>query len=116
MSRLLPQKQAAHCPSGIIHITFYVYFKIKSRISFANAIISPPKKVRKPVLRWEGSWDCRLMPICTTPQPSRITPMALMAANTKVERLLIAVRGSSPAAKAGVQTVQHSKSAVTAPK
>ena len=88
-------------------VTIYiVYFKIRSRISFANAITRPPKKVRKPVLRCDGSWDCKLRPICTTPQPSRITPMALMAEKTKVDRLLMAVSGSSPAAKAGVQMAQ----------
>ena len=76
------------------------YFKISSKISFAKAIIKPPKKVRKPPERWEGSWDCRLMPICTTPQPNKIMPIALIAEKTKSERLLIAVKGSVPSAKA----------------
>jgi len=77
---------------------------------------SPPKKVRKPVLRCEGSWDCKLRPICTTPQPSRITPMALIAEKTKVDRLLMAVSGSSPAAKAGVQMAQARTQVSTAVK
>ena len=43
-SRLLHWEQAA--------VVFHaVYFKIRSRISFANAMTKPPKKVRKPVLR-----------------------------------------------------------------
>ena len=40
------------------------------------------------------------MPICTTPQPKRIMPIALIAEKTKSERLLIAVKGSVPSAKA----------------
>ena len=108
-SRLLHWEQAA----VVVHA---VYFKIRSRISFANAMTKPPKKVRKPVLRCEGSWDCKLRPICTTPQPSRITPMALMAEKTKVDRLLMAVSGSSPAAKAGVQTAQASTQVSTTAK
>ena len=40
------------------------------------------------------------MPICTTPQPKRIMPIALIAEKTKSERLLIAAKGSVPSAKA----------------
>ena len=91
--------------------TDLIHYKIKSSISFAKAIISPPKKDRKPLLFCVGSCPCTPEPICTTPQPRIITPTALIAANTNVERLLIAANGSVPTAKALVvqNSMEHKK-------
>ena len=70
-----------------------------SKISFAKAITIPPKKLMKPLARWPGSWLFRLNPIWTTPKPSRMKPMALIAPNTKSDSLLILSNGSPVVAK-----------------
>ena len=60
-------------------------------------------------MRWLASWDWMDIPTCTMPQPRTIMPMALMQENTKSERLLTMVRGSS-AAKAGqVRAAQRAR-------
>ena len=78
------------------------------RISLANVITTPPAKVRKPLARWLGSWLFRERPICTTPKPSRIIPMARIRPKMKSLRLLITVNGSLAAKAVVVQ--QHSMS------
>jgi len=45
---------------------------MRLRISFAKVMTTPPARVRKPLERWLGSWDWKLRPTCTMPQPSRI--------------------------------------------
>ena len=96
-----PQHSTLKARNSFIYVTrLSLYHKIKSNISLAKAIISPPKKDRKPLLFCVGSCPCTPKPICTTPQPRIITPTALIAANTNVERLLIAANGSVPTAKA----------------
>ena len=47
-----------------------------AKISFANAISRPPKRQRKPWVRWEASWDWIDIPTWTTPQPRIIMPRA----------------------------------------
>lgn len=75
---------------------------IRVRISFANVMITPPARVKKPLARWEGSWDFSDRPICTIPKPSRIRPMARIRPKMKSLRLFTTVMGSF-AAKAVVQ-------------
>ena len=65
----------------------------------AKVMMTPPARVRKPLERWLGSWDWKLRPTCTMPQPSRIRPTARMRPKIKSLRLLTTVMGS-PAAKA----------------
>ena len=66
----------------------------------------PPAKVRNPCERWEGSWLWKDRPTCTTPQPSKIIPMARIREKMNVERLFTTPRGSLPAAKAVVERQQ----------
>ena len=79
---------------------------IRVKISLAKVITTPPAKVRKPLALWLGSWDLRERPICTTPKPSRIIPIARMRPKMKSLRLLITVKGSLAAKAVVVQ--QHS--------
>src|SRR5699024_1910977 len=84
---------------------------IRSRISFANVIIMPPASVRKPWLRWLGSWLCSDRPIWTMPQPSRIRPTARMTLKIKVFRLPMTASGSVVAASAGMASEQAATTA-----
>src|SRR5699024_10925130 len=84
---------------------------IRSRISFANVIIMPPASVRKPWLRWLGSWLCSDRPIWTMPQPSRIRPTARMTLKIKVFRLPMTASGSVVAASAGMARQQAATTA-----
>ena len=68
---------------------------IISKISFANAMMTPPKKVRNPFALCDASCDLSDRPICTTPKPSRISPIALIAEKIKSERLFIVPSGSA---------------------
>lgn len=55
---------AANDPLGVVNnMSDFVFSIIKA--------LGVPKKVIKPVVRWDASWDLRLMPICTMPKPSR---------------------------------------------
>ena len=80
-----------------MHCFFIVFssYIIKSKISFAKAMITPPKKVRNPFALCDASWDFSDKPICTTPKPSRINPMALMAEKIKSDKLLMVDNGSA---------------------
>ena len=64
-------------------------------MSFANAIIIPPKNVRKPLALCCASCDFKDKPIWTIPKPRRISPIAFIAENMKVDILFIAASGSS---------------------
>lgn len=82
---------------GFIHYNsceFSTYIII-SKISFANALMTPPKKVRNPFALCDASCDLSDRPICTTPKPSRISPIALIAEKIKSERLFIVPSGSA---------------------
>ncbi len=52
-------------------------------------------------MRWLASWDWMDIPTWTMPQPSTITPTALMMEKIKSERLFTMDSGSPLAAKAG---------------
>ena len=67
----------------------------------ANVIITPPASVRNPFALWLGSWLFKDRPTCTTPNPSKIKPIARIREKIKVDRLLITDNGS-PAANAVV--------------
>ena len=62
--------------------------------------MTPPASVRNPLALWLGSWLFKLNPTCTTPNPSKIRPMARIREKIKVDRLLMTARGS-PAASTG---------------
>lgn len=68
---------------------------IISKISFANAMITPPKNVKKPFALCDVSCDFKDKPICTTPKPSSIKPIALIAENIKSDRLFMVESGSA---------------------
>ena len=76
----------------------------------------PPNTQRMPCVRWEASWDWMDIPSWTMPQPSTITPMALMQEKMKSLRLLTMVRGSVSAARAGQVRAAHRVSMRTAEK
>ena len=58
-------------------------------------MMTPPKKVRNPFALCDASCDFKDKPICTTPKPSRINPIALIAEKIKSERLFIVASGSA---------------------
>ena len=64
-------------------------------MSFANAMMTPPKNVRKPFALCDASCDFRDKPICTTPKPSRMKPIALIAEKIKSDRLFMVASGSA---------------------
>lgn len=68
---------------------------IISKISFANVMITPPKNVKKPFALCDASCDFKDKPICTTPKPSRMKPIALIAENIKSDRLFMVESGSA---------------------
>ena len=106
----MPQRPRFKAKRGLhtIYIT-----PIAASISFENAIISPPRRHRKPCERWLASWLWTDIPTCTMPQPRIIIPTALMQEKIKSEKLLTTVSGSLPVAKAEVtKTVAESTSAV----
>jgi len=78
-------------------VAFSTYPTIISSISFAKVIITPPARVRKPLALCDGSCDFRDNPICTIPNPRRISPIALIRLNMNVDRLFITVSGSCAA-------------------
>ena len=84
--------------TAIAALTF-IFYTIKSSISFAKVMITPPARVKKPFARCDGSCDFRDKPTCTIPKPRIIKPIARIKPKIKVERLLITESGS-PAAKA----------------
>ena len=92
-------------PFGTPAVSFYLfseaYAMIRSRISSANVMITPPASVRNPFALWLGSWLFKDSPTCTTPNPSKIKPIARIREKIKVDRLLITDNGS-PAANAVV--------------
>ena len=63
-------------PVSYTHLDVYKRQVMRSRISLAKVITRPPASVRKPWLRWLGSWLCKDRPTCTMPHPSRISPTA----------------------------------------
>ena len=77
---------------------------MRSRISFAKVMITPPANVKKPFALWDGSWDFNDRPTCTIPNPNKIRPMARIREKMNVDRLSTAASGS-PAAYA--YTVQR---------
>ena len=101
-----------HSCCFLIYFFKEAYAIIKSRISLANVIITPPASVRNPFALWLGSWLFKDRPTCTTPNPSKIKPIARIREKIKVDRLLITDSGS-PAANAVVApTVTVSTSAI----
>ena len=101
-----------HSCCFLIYFFKEAYAIIKSRISLANVIITPPASVRNPFALWLGSWLFKDRPTCTTPNPSKIKPIARIREKIKVDRLLITDNGS-PAANAVVApTVTVSTSAI----
>ena len=75
-------------PSGTPAVSFYLfseaYAMIRSRISLANVMITPPASVRNPFALWLGSWLFKDSPTCTTPNPSRIKPMARISNGQRI--------------------------------
>ena len=82
------------------------YPVIRFSISFANVMITPPARVRKPLARCDGSWDFSERPICTMPNPRSISPMARISANMNVDRLFITASGSLAAYARSAPTVK----------
>ena len=67
-------------------------------MSFAKAIITPPKNVKKPFALCEASCDFNDKPICTIPNPSKIKPIALIAEKIKSDKLFMVASGSAETA------------------
>ena len=109
----LPQRSREIRRKAVSPGSFYQIAPMAVRISFAKAIIKPPKRQRKPCVLWLASWDWIDIPTCTMPQPRMITPSALMMLKIKSERLLTISSGSPPAAIAGV-TQQRQRAAAPA--
>ena len=86
---------------------------MRLRISFAKAMITPPARVRKPLALCDGSCDLSERPICTTPKPVRIRPIARIKPKIKVERLLTADKAPLPSAAKAV-TVKQLTMSITA--
>ena len=74
---------------------FKAAYIIISSMSFANAMMTPPKNVRKPFALCDASCDFKDKPICTTPKPSRMKPIALIAEKIKSDRLFMVASGSA---------------------
>ncbi len=78
-----------------------------------KVMMMPPARVRKPLERWLGSWDCKESPTCTMPQPSRIRPMARIRLKMNSLRLFTTVSGSPPVAETGTARAQAVKTVST---
>ena len=89
---------------------FYPVMRVK--ISFAKVMTIPPARVRKPLDRWDGSWDWRERPTWTIPQPSRIRPTARIRPKMNYDKMLTTSRGSS-AAKAVMEQQPSRAAAIT---
>ena len=106
---------AKACPSTVALFTWFFGSLhqpvIRVKISFAKVMMTPPARVKNPLERWLGSWDCKDNPTCTMPQPSRINPTARIKPKMKSDRLLMTASGSLAAYTVVVPAVIISTSA-----
>ena len=60
--------------------------------------MTPPASVRNPLALWLGSWLFKLKPTCTTPNPSKIKPMARIREKIKVDSIdtIVTTHGDKP--------------------
>ena len=92
-------EQHSVCSPAVLLISDYTM--IKSKISFAKVMMTPPAKVKNPFALWLGSCDFKDKPICTTPNPNKIKPIARIKEKIKSDKLFTTANGS-PAARTGV--------------